>query len=500
MQWFEFLPRASSSRKRRLLLMTLAAAIVLLISGLRSPAVANTAKYYTELEFPPLAELQVPEYERFQLENGMVVYLVEDHELPLVNGNALFRTGDRLEPSEQVGLAGLVGTVMRTGGTMSHPAAELNQILEERAAAVETGMAASLGSANFSALSEDLDEVFSLFAEVIREPAFEPDQVNLAQSQTRGAIARRNDNPNKIATREFRKLIYGYEHPYARTVEYETLDNITRDDLIQFYQASVQPEKTILGVVGDFEPTAMKALIEERFGDWQANAGLKANDELPAVEQVNQGGLFFANQPQLNQSYVQIGHLGGMLDNPDYPALSVVNSILNGFGGRLVQEVRARQGLAYTVFGFWSPQFDHPGLFISGGQTSSETTVPFIQSVFKEIDKIRTIPVTAAELAYAKESVLNSFVFRFQSPTQILARLMRYEYYGYPEDFIFRYQRDVEAVTVEDILRVAQTYLKPDDLVTMVVGNQDAIQPTLSTLKPDVKVTQVDVTIPEPKT
>ncbi|NEN96567.1 MAG: insulinase family protein, partial [Moorea sp. SIO3I7] len=159
--------------------------------------------------------------------------------------------------------------------------------------------------------------------------------------------------------------------------------------------------------------------------------------------------------------------------------------------------VRSRQGLAYSVYGVWSVRYDYPGLFIAGGQTRSETTVPFIKSVLDEIQKLRTSPISSEELAKAKESVLNSFVFNFQKPEQTLSRLMRYEYYGYPEDFIFRYQKGVTATTIEDVQRVAEKYLKPDQIVTVVVGNASQIEPALTSLSQDVTV--LDITIPKPK-
>jgi zinc protease len=161
--------------------------------------------------------------------------------------------------------------------------------------------------------------------------------------------------------------------------------------------------------------------------------------------------------------------LGGQFNSPDYPALDVLNGVLNGFGGRLFNSVRSRQGLAYSVYGSWSPRYDYPGVFFAGGQTRSEATVPFIKGIQTEIEKLKSELVTPAELAYAKDSVLNSFVFNFENPSQTLSRLMRYEYYGYPADFLFRYQKAVEATTAADVQRVAQTYLKPENLVTLVV-------------------------------
>ncbi|MEP0869290.1 insulinase family protein [Trichocoleus desertorum AS-A10] len=492
------LPKGSLGRKFVRRLAVGFAFLTLLLLALRpAPASALTAKHYTELNFPPLPEVQIPQYSRFQLKNGIIVYLMEDHELPLVSGTALFRTGDRLEPSDKVGLAGLTGTVLRTGGTQQHPADALNRRLEQLAASVETGISAASGSASFDALAEDLGEVFGLFTEVLRQPTFAQDKLDLAKTQTRGGIARRNDTPDDIAGREFEQLLYGETSPYARIVEYATLDNISRDDVLSFYQTYFHPNNMILGVVGDFDSKQMRSLIQAKFGDWQATQPIKPT--LPTVTQANQGGVFLVDQPQLTQSYVQVGHLGGQLNSPDYPALTVMDGVLNGFGGRLFNQVRSRQGLAYSVYSAWSARYDYPGVFLAGGQTRSDATVPFIRSVMAEIERIRTTPVSTQELAYAKDSVLNSFVFNFQDPEQTLSRLMRYEYYGYPADFIFRYQRGVEATTSSDVQRVAQKYLKPENIVTLVVGNAKAIAPPLTSLGPKVKVTPIDITIPEPK-
>ena len=139
-----------------------------------------------------------------------------------------------------------------------------------------------------------------------------------------------------------------------------------------------------------------------------------------------------------------------------------MNGVLNGFGGRLHNEIRSRQGLAYSVYGVWQGGYDYPGVFVAGGQTRSDTTTQFIKSLKEEIERLRTQPITEAELNYAKDSILNSFVFKFQTPSQTLSRMMTYEYYGYPQDFIFDYQQGVKNTQIDDILKVAQEYLHPD--------------------------------------
>lgn len=467
---------------------------VLFVLSSRQEAGALTAKSYSALEFPPLAEVKLPDYERYTLDNGLVVYLVEDHSLPLVSGSALVKTGSRLEPDDKVGLAELVGILMRSGGTKVHPVESLNQLLEQKAAYVETGIGNSIGTAAFNSLTEDLDLVFGLFAEVIKEPSFDPQQLELAKTQLRGEIDRRNDSPEDILSREFQKLIYGADSPYARTAEYQTIGAISREDLIAFSQTYFRPEQIILGIVGDFDTKAIKGIIAENFGSWRVDSP-EGSLEVPQATQAHEGGqLFFVDQPQLSQSSIAIGHLAGRLDSPDYPSLDVLNGVFNGYGGRLFNELRSRQALAYSVYGYWRANFDYPGVFILGGQTRSNKTVALIKSLLAEVDKMRTTLVTDKELSYAKESILNSFVFNFQSPAQTVSRLMRYEYFGYQEDFLFQYQKQVKATTIEDLERVAQKYLQPEKLVTLVVGNNQEIQPPLTSLGKGV--TSVDISSP----
>jgi zinc protease len=458
----------------------------------RSIAWADIPRHYTDLKFPPLPEIQLPDYEKYTLDNGMVVYLVEDHQLPLVNGKAIIRTGSRLEPDSQVGLAEITGDLMRTGGTEKHTEDELDLILEQKAAGVETAIGTTSGSAGFSCLSYDLDSVFNLFAEVLRYPIFEEEQLELEKTALKGRIARRNDNPRAIASREFSKLIYGENSPYARTVEYETLDNISRDDVIKFYQQYIRPDQMILGIVGDFEPNQVKKLIKETLGTWKVDSPMPQTNVSNPAQQIRDG-IFMVDQPSLTQSNILLGHLGGKLNNPDYPVLSVINGILNGYGGKLLNEIRTRQGLAYSVYGLWRAAYDYPGIFVAGGQTKTETTTDFIKSVLAEIDDIRTNPITEEELNYAKESILNGFVFQFQDPSQTLSRLMTYAYYDYPEDFIFQYQKGVKETTIDEVKRVAHKYLQPEQIVTLVVGNGKEIQPSLTSLDSQIKMVDLNL-------
>ena len=483
--------RTSISRWRsRLLALVMALVMVLAVMPI---ARADSPKHYTELTFPALPEVGFPPYERYMLPNGMVVFLIEDHELPLVSGAMFIRTGERFDPADKVGLGEIMADVMRSGGTLTHPADELNQLLEQKAAAVEVSMTNVFGQAGFSTLSADLPEIFGLFAEVLREPAFPEAKIDLKKKQRQGSIARRNDSPDSISGREFQKLIYGSDSPYARVQEYATLNKIQRQDLLALYQRDFHPNAMILGIVGDFEPQAMKALIRDQFGNWPASPTANQN-QLPPVQQATVGGVYVVDQPQLTQSTVMMGELGSRIDDPDVFALYVLSEALNSFGGRLFDEVRSRQGLAYSVYAVWRPQYDFPGLFLAGGKTRSEATVPFIQAVRAELEKVRQTPLSESEITFAKDSILNSFVFNFVDPAQTLSRLLRYEYFDYPKDYVFRYQRAVKGMTARKVQKAAQRSLQPERMVTLVVGNRAQIEPTLETL--DLPVRPIDITIP----
>ncbi|MGY6530034.1 MAG: M16 family metallopeptidase [Cyanobacterium sp.] len=461
----------------------------------RNVVMAQPVSHYADLEYPPLAEVELPKYDRLELDNGMVVYLMEDHRLPLITGSAILRTGDRFEPKDKVGLATLTGDLLRTGGTGNHSKNEIDSILEQKAASIETSISTNSGSASFNTLSYDLEEVFPLFAEILRNPAFEQNFLDFEKNNFRGAISRRNDNPGNIVQREFRKLIYGDDSPFARTIEYSTLENISREDVVNFYQQHIRPESIILGIVGDFEPEKIKSLISQNFGDWQVNTP-KPNHDIATPTQLTSSGLYLIDQPQLTQSNILLGHIGGRLDDPNYPTLTVINGVLNGFGGRLHNEVRSRQGLAYSVYGLWRANYDHPGLFLAGGQTNTESSGQFIEAVKGEIEKLRTQPISQEDLDYAKNSILNSFVFQFQTPNQILSRIMTYEYYGYPQDFIFNYQKAVTNTTAQQVFESAQNYLQPDKFVTLVVGNGRQVTQSLTPLSQEIQT--VDITIPQP--
>lgn len=220
------------------------------------------------MTFKPV-EFSPPEPERLVLDNGMVLYLLEDHELPLVTITATMRTGSWLDPTDKIGLAGMTGAVMRTGGGGGLSAEQVDEELEQFAADVSIGIGRQSGSASLDVLSKDVNRGLEIFAGLIRTPAFDPARVELARLQAIEGIRRRQDSPGSIVGREFAKVLYGPVHPSARESSMDSINRITRDDLVAFHRNTIHPNGMILGVTGDFNKAEMVASLRRVFGDWK---------------------------------------------------------------------------------------------------------------------------------------------------------------------------------------------------------------------------------------
>lgn len=451
---------------------------------------------YKDLKYPPLPPLKIPDPTEITLSNGMKVLLLEDHELPLISGAALIRTGNLFDPPDKRGLAGLTGEVLRSGGTKARTGDQLDQDLENVAASIESQIGETNGTLSFSCLKENTDQVLALFRDLLSSPEFRQDKVDLAKTQSRSEISRRNDDASGISEREFSDIVYGRSTPYGWSIEYADVDNIRRDDLLRFYHRFYFPANITLEVIGDFSTADMKAKLEQLLGSWKYTQ--PAVPAFPKVEDKAEPGVFLASKDDTTQTFFHVGELGGELRDKDYPALEVAADILGGgFHSRLFQSVRTKHGWAYNISADWSANYDHPGTFVISGSTQSAHTVDTLKAIGDEIEKIRTTEVTDDELQTAKDTVLNGFVFNFDRPSKTINRLMIYQYYGYPKDFIFQYQKAIAAVTKADVLRVAQKYFRAKDLTYVAVGNPKDFGTPLASL--GLKVDPIDLTIPEPK-
>lgn len=449
----------------------------------------------SQLQFPNLPEVTIPEPTRLVLKNGLVVLLLEDHELPLVSVTAQIRTGARWEPANKVGVSGLTGTVMRSGGTQTMTGDALDDYLEGKAASIETGIGQTAGTASMSSLINDFEDVLTVFGDVLRRPAFNPEKLAIAKNQVMAGIARQNDNPDGIISREFTKLIYGKESPYSRNETYATIQNISRDDLLKWHQQYFHPNRIILGVVGDVHTQEAIALIKKVFGDWPV--GPEVSDQEVWFQPATIPGVYFVEKNDMTQAKIHIGHLGLIRNHPDYYSIVIMNQILSGsFGARLFSNVRSKKGLAYDVHGGVGFGWDYPAPASFSMSTKTETTGPGIDALLEEAHKImKTEPPTDEEVRNAKASLLNSFVFSVDSPGKVLGQFLTYAYYGYPADWLVRFQEGIAKVTTNQVQAAARTHIKPEQFVTLVVGPKAGTTKALARYD---KVQQLDISIPAP--
>ena len=446
------------------------------------------------MTFPPLGEIRTPEIARETLDNGLVIYLLEDHEFPLVDIQVLVHAGGIYEPQALRGLAQLTGEVLRTGGTATVPGDSLDERLGSMGASIETEIRPTEGHVTASFLSRNANQGLALLADLIRHPAFPDEKIDLAKVDLRTQIASRNDDALGIAGREFGRLMYGHDSPYGWFPEYQTIEAITRADVVRFHAEHFHPDRMILTVYGDFDRAAMLKELRRLLGDWPAIRQPLPPD--PPVPAEGPQGVYYARKEGVTQSIVFFGLIGTRASEPDYAPLQLLDQILgSGFTSRLVNEIRTQRGLAYAVGSGPGTGWHHPGVWMVYLMTQSDSTVVAAQLAREEVSRITREAVSETELATAKDIVLNQLVFDLSSKERILRRRAFYEFYGYPADFLESYQQRVRSLTAQDLRETAQRRIHADRMATVIVGMKEDFARPIADLGP---VTELDITIPPP--
>lgn len=419
---------------------------------------------------PPKFPKVGKEIERTVLGNGMVVYLQEDHRLPLVDAMVLIRTGSYYEAPEELRTANLTGELLRTGGTKNYSPEALEERLDFIAANFSVSMQTEECSVSLNVPQKDSEEGLRILADVLRNPVFEQSRLDLAKRQMIFQLRSSNDSPGSILQREFRRLMYTEAHPGGRYPTFQRIEQITRDDLVGFHQKFFHPNQILIGLTGDFKKSEMLETIKKLFGDWP-----KQEVDLPPLPKVKpepKPGVYYVEKP-VNQSSFWLGHWGVNRDSPDRFAIDLMNDILGGsdLNSRIGERVRTDEGLAYSVGSVFNTNLRDINFFIALAQTKTETTVQAIQSTIDEIRKMKTGTISKNEFDAAKEMFLYSQVFRFAEPSRALSALMNLEYEKLPPDYLEKEFAGYQAVTAEDIDRVAQQYLHPEQLAMFIVGD-----------------------------
>lgn len=416
---------------------------------------------------------------RHELPLGAVAYVAEDSALPLVQIGVQLRLGSFLEPADKVGLAGMVGELMRTGGAGDLEPSAFDEAADQLAANLSAGIGSTSGSASLNCLSRELDACLDLFFSMMRTPRFDAERLELAKDNLLEELKQRNDDPQSIASREWRWLLNGTEHHASRLVTSESLSAIGRDDLVAFHRDYWRPESMVFAISGDVSTQEILSKIGERLRDWP-EGGKEVSWPPPEPKFVPQPGIYVA-QKDIPQGRVRIGHLGKKRvgwDNDDDLALQLMNEILGGggFTSRITKRVRSDEGLAYSAGSMFQVGEYDSGMFIAIYQSKSETVALAADIVLEELERMRTQPVTAEELETAKASFIDTFPGGFDSKASTTSRFAQDEVLGRPHSYWTDYRERLAAITPADIQRVAQEYLKPDEAVVLIVGNWEEIE------------------------
>lgn len=431
----------------------LISAILILVLSLASPAAA------TQLA------------ERETLPNGMVVLHSGRHSVPMVSVVMAIRAGSIAEPSAKAGLAYLTAALLNEG-TQKRTSREISEAIEFVGGSLSASAGADYTTVSLTVLKKDIGLGFDLLSDILLHPAFREEEIARKKQITKNRLIQQNEEPGVVASIAFSKAVFG-EHPYGRQVQgtVETLDTITRQDLADFHSAYFTPNNTIVSVVGDISRDELIQLLGRYFGEWQQKK--IPENVLPAIGQKKSPTVIKVNK-DLTQTNIILGHLGITRDNPDYYAVTVMNYILGGggFASRLVDNIRDNRGLAYDVHSYFSAS-KYSGSFQAGLQTKNESANTAIAEVIREMERMRTEPVSDKELADAKSYLTGSFPLRVDSNSKIAGFNLAVEYYGLGLDYIDRYPAIINAITKEDILNVAKKYLDPANYVLVVVGNME---------------------------
>lgn len=445
-------------------------AILLGLAVLCGCSAAYRSEHPEDLEFTPLA-FELPQVETFQLANGVRVFFREDHELPLVSVTTMLNAGKIDEPENRSGLAELHAAAMRSAGAGDMTADEIDAYLEMVAADLSVTSDAYATTLSLSLQSADVEQGLRVLGDMMRRPRFDAQRVELARRRMLENIRRQNDRPAVVARRAFLSALYR-DHPLGRLPTLDSVRTITLEDLRAFHKRFFKPDNLWVAVSGDIDRAALEGYLNDVLGDWSGRFDRPKDSEalLPPAPPA----LWLAHK-DVPQTTLLMGERGIDKNDPDLYALRVLDFILGGgsFNSRLMQNIRTRRGLAYSVYSYFQVGRRLPGVFIAGAETKNSSVSEVTRLMRQEMQTLMQTPVTQEELKIAKESLINSFVFAFEDTHEVVTRVMRLAFYGYPDEYLSRYRQRLAAVTAEDVLAVARRHLHPEAQTLIMVGSPE---------------------------
>jgi zinc protease len=403
------------------------------------------------------------------LDNGMVLLLSERHDIPMVTVNMAIKAGSTAEPEDKPGLSSIAASLLMQG-TSKRSASRINSEIDFIGGSLSVSGGSDFASAGLRVLKKDIRTGLDLLSDVLMNPVFDQKEIDRKVKETLAEIQRQKEEPGTIAGEAFTKAVYG-RHAYGRTNDDVAayLPKLTRQDIFNFYTARYSPASMIVAVVGDVNEKEIIALLHEYFKGWKrSDQPLPASVPPPVIEKT----VVHKIDKNITQANIDMGNMGISRENPDFYAVMIMNYILGGggFSSRLMDNIRDNKGLAYDVHSAFSARKE-PGAFSVSIQTKNESANEVIAETLKEIRRIQTEPVSEKELADAKAYLTGSFPLKMDTYAKIAGMLTSIELYNLGLDYPQRYLALINAVTREDIQRVARKYLHPDSLVIVVVAN-----------------------------
>ncbi len=468
----------ASSRIFRVLLITLLTCVF--IVPVKTGRAAASADFSPpapdQIQYEPL-HFELPQAQRVVLDNGIVLYILENHELPLVHVKALVKTGTMHDPSGKEGTAELTAYVMRTGGTSALKSSNVDNELDFMAAAVTITMSMESAQVGFSVLNSHLERGLDLLAQMLIHPAFEQDKFELARHLKNEEIRRIKDDPQRLAFQEFNRLIYQND-PRGRFPSYTSLANIHRQDLINFHRRFFLPNNTMFAVSGDVTRDDAVKIFTRYFGRW--NQGTLPAD-IPPPSQRPRAAVYLINK-EIPQSTIISGQFTVSKNNPDFYAFTVMDFIAGsgGFPSRILSTVRNNEGLAYSAGSFYRAKPDY-GFFGSYAFTKTSSTLKALSLLDSVLEDIKSDSVTARELDWAKKAINDGFIFSFSTSEQIVWQQMNIAYEKLSPDFLINYRNQIDRVTLKDLNNAADKYLDKKKNVVLILGDSKKLDHPLPT-------------------
>lgn len=441
--------------------------------------------------------VDMPPIERRTLSNGLEVWLIEKPGVPLVTMQLLVRAGVVAEPEGQSGIA-LLTAAMLDEGTESRTALELADELEFLAATLGAGASYDASFVELSTLSRTFQQALDLFADVIVRPIFPEREYERVRRERLTALIQAADQPASLAAEHFGRLLYGTAHPYGRLPEgtSASLTEMTRADVEAFYETFYRPANSTLLVVGDVTASELFPQLESAFAGWTGGAAVTA--ALPSVpEPQADSRIFLVDKPGAAQSVIRIGHVAVPRNHPDYFPLLVMNHVLGGvFSSRLNLNLREEKGYTYGAQTGFPARLGN-GPFIATASVQTAVTKESVVEFMRELEEIRGArPATEEEVAFAKANLSRGEPFAMETQAQLLGRLQNIALYGLPADYYDSFVQQVNAVTTQDVNRVARQYLDPERFAIVVVGDRAAVEGGLRELSYPIDIVAIDAAGP----